>query len=67
MPWRLASRNTTAREVHPPPQRQPRTSTDPAPLCLKESSMEYCPQRSGPLFDHWATIGRAFGLLARRN
>eukprot|EP00959_Pyramimonas_sp_CCMP1952_P256695 5362842-Pyramimonas_sp.AAC.1 len=66
MPRRLASRNTTARKVHPP-QRQPRTSTDPAPLCLKGSSVESCPQRPGPLFDRWATIGRAFGLLARRN
>eukprot|EP00959_Pyramimonas_sp_CCMP1952_P442630 9266012-Pyramimonas_sp.AAC.1 len=66
MPWRLASRNTTAREVRSP-QRQPRASTDPATLCLKGSSMASCPRRSGPLFDRWATIGRVFGLLARRN
>eukprot|EP00959_Pyramimonas_sp_CCMP1952_P396570 8308867-Pyramimonas_sp.AAC.1 len=62
MPRRLAPRNTAAQEFHPP-QRQPRASADPAPLCLKGSRME----RSGPLFDRWAAEGRAFGLLARRN
>eukprot|EP00959_Pyramimonas_sp_CCMP1952_P025950 544713-Pyramimonas_sp.AAC.1 len=36
MPRRLAPSNTTTREVHSP-QPQPRTSTDPAPLCLKGS------------------------------
>eukprot|EP00959_Pyramimonas_sp_CCMP1952_P168658 3523754-Pyramimonas_sp.AAC.1 len=66
MPWRLASRNTTARGFQPP-QRQPRASTDPAPLCLKGSSMGSCPQRPGQLSDRWATKGKAFGQLARRS
>eukprot|EP00959_Pyramimonas_sp_CCMP1952_P070374 1469515-Pyramimonas_sp.AAC.1 len=66
MPWRLASRNTTARGGHPL-RRQPRTSTDPAPLCLIGSSMVSCPQRPGPLFGHWATTGGVFGLLAKRS
>eukprot|EP00959_Pyramimonas_sp_CCMP1952_P352556 7386438-Pyramimonas_sp.AAC.1 len=44
-----------------------RASTDPAPICLKGSSAESCPRRSGPLSDRWATAGRAFGLLARRS
>eukprot|EP00959_Pyramimonas_sp_CCMP1952_P330043 6910388-Pyramimonas_sp.AAC.1 len=66
MPWRPASRNTTAWEARSF-RRQLRASTDPAPPCLIGSSMASCPQRPGPLFGRWATIGRAFGLLAKRN
>eukprot|EP00959_Pyramimonas_sp_CCMP1952_P002937 60835-Pyramimonas_sp.AAC.1 len=64
MSWRLTSRNTTARERQAF-WRQPRTSADPAPPCQIGSSMASVPQRSGPLCDRWAEVGRVAGPLAK--
>eukprot|EP00959_Pyramimonas_sp_CCMP1952_P189976 3974236-Pyramimonas_sp.AAC.1 len=50
MSRRPTSRNTAARERQAA-RRQPRTSTDLAPLCRIGSNMVSCPQRSGPLCD----------------
>eukprot|EP00959_Pyramimonas_sp_CCMP1952_P402152 8426977-Pyramimonas_sp.AAC.1 len=66
MSWRLTSRNATARESQAL-WRQPRASTDPAPLCHIGSSMAFCPQRSGHPCDRWAEVSRVVGQLATRN
>eukprot|EP00959_Pyramimonas_sp_CCMP1952_P273327 5712988-Pyramimonas_sp.AAC.1 len=55
MPRHLASRNTTARESQTY-RRQPRTSTDPAPLCPIGSSTKTRPQRLGSL----ETVGQKY-------
>eukprot|EP00959_Pyramimonas_sp_CCMP1952_P300442 6284108-Pyramimonas_sp.AAC.1 len=56
MSRRPTSRDATARERQAV-RRQPRASTDPAPLCRIGSSMVSGPQRSGPLCDRWAEVG----------